>query len=399
MRIALVSPDDLSTVLFCKGLVRTLKTENDPDICTVNGYVEGFENYASEIASWGQDHVYVPMYRFLSPLRDLKYLYSLCRVYRRKSIDLAIHWTTKPNIYGPIAARIARVHRTVVAVRGLGSVFQPDTGLKARILRTFLLSLYRLSCHFASLVWFTNEGDLEYFLAEGVTKREKVVLTKNAIDIAHYSRGAIADESLENLRKELQIGSGSKVVVMVARLIWPKGVKEFVEAADQLRKTRPDVVFVLVAPPETGSSLAVPESYLIDRQKCNNNLRWLGFRKDVRELYALSDLAVLPSYYKEGGFPRALLEPMAMGKAVITTDTPDCRAPVEVGKNGLLVPPRDSAALAAAIDTIIGNDAICRQFGTYSRCKIENEFDERTVIQTLLARVRDLDSQNGTKDL
>src|SRR6185503_15073416 len=99
--------------------------------------------------------------------------------------------------------------------------------------------------------------------------------------------------------------------------------------------------------------------------------RWLGFRRDVPAVIALSDVAVLPSWYREGGYPRGLLEPMAMGKPVIAADTVDCRGPVDPGKNGLLVPPRDSAALADAIDRLVSDAAMRREFGLESRRRAE----------------------------
>jgi glycosyltransferase involved in cell wall biosynthesis len=98
-------------------------------------------------------------------------------------------------------------------------------------------------------------------------------------------------------------------------------------------------------------------------------------------------VAVLPSYYKEGGYPRALLEPMAFGKPVVTTDIPDCRGPVEHGKNGYLVPVRDSMALAGAIELLIGDRMKNKKFGRYSRKKIENEFDDRKVVEKILAEL------------
>jgi len=359
MKIAFVCPDDLSVTLFCKGLVNTIKNDNRVRICIISGYSKGFENYAREIKSWGNDHIHVSMYRFLNPLKDLRYLLSLFKIYRKRKIEIAVHWTTKPNIYGPISAKMAGVKKTIIAVRGLGSVFQQETNLKGKLLKLLVLKFYRIACRLSNVVWFTNENDLKYFISSGVVNPPKVILTKNAIDIEYYSPFSVQEDKLISLRKEFGFGVHDKVVVMVARMIWPKGIKEFIEASEILKVKYQHVKFVLVAPLETGSPLSVPESYLKEKQKTDNFL-WLGFRKDVREIYALSDLAVLPSYYKEGGYPRALLEPMAMGKPVITTDTPDCRGPVEEGKNGYLVPVKDSKSLADAIEKLIMVDELVR---------------------------------------
>jgi len=139
-------------------------------------------------------------------------------------------------------------------------------------------------------------------------------------------------------------------------------------------------------PEERGHPDEVPAAFVQEKGKIDNFF-WLGFRKDVKNIYALSDLAVLPSYYNEGGYPRALLEPMAFGKPVITTDLPQCRGPVEHGRNGYLIPPRDTRALKEAILRIFHDDRKRERMGEYSRIKIEREFDDRRVVKTILNNV------------
>jgi N,N'-diacetylbacillosaminyl-diphospho-undecaprenol alpha-1,3-N-acetylgalactosaminyltransferase len=146
-----------------------------------------------------------------------------------------------------------------------------------------------------------------------------------------------------------------------------------------LHSELPEVKFILVGPLDEGSPDSIPKSYLIENNK-HNNFMWIGFRREVKELYAIADLAVLPSYYREGGFPRALTEPMAMGKPVITTNSVHCRGTVEEGKNGYLVPVKDSKALADAIAILINDDNKRKEFGRYSRLKAENEFNEKVIV-------------------
>jgi glycosyltransferase involved in cell wall biosynthesis len=117
------------------------------------------------------------------------------------------------------------------------------------------------------------------------------------------------------------------------------------------------------------------------------SLQWLGFRKDVLELYALSDVAVLPSYYKEGGYPRALLEPMALAKPVIAADTDDCKGPVRHGENGFLVPPGDGKALAERIEELFKDPALRARFGSRSLEIMREEFDDRIVGMQVLAEM------------
>ena len=173
---------------------------------------------------------------------------------------------------------------------------------------------------------------------------------------------------------------------MLARMSRAKGVREVVEAASILRDKYPMVIFILVGPWDDGSSDSVSESYLRENEKYDNFIS-TGFRKNVQIFYAVSDLAVLPSYYREGGFPRGLTEAMSMGKPIITTDSVHCRATVEDRKNGYHVPIKDSKALANAIEKIIADHDKKVKFGRYSRVKALNEFDERKIVSQVVQEI------------
>jgi glycosyltransferase involved in cell wall biosynthesis len=235
-------------------------------------------------------------------------------------------------------------------------------------------------------MWFTNKNDLAYFKQRGLVGRTETLLTRNYLDVNRYAPTTVSDEAIASVRTELGLEPGDRVVLMIARMIWAKGIREFVEAAVSLRSTLPSLHFVLVAPPEDGSEDAVPASY-IEENTSKGNLHWLGFRNDIEALIGLCDTAVLPSYYQEGGYPRAILEPMAMGKPVVAADTPDCRGPVEHGVTGYLVPPRDSKALAAAIAKLIEDPDLRQRFGAKSRQKIEQEFDEDVIVPRALTQL------------
>lgn len=383
MRVALVCPDDLSTLLYNKSLIKALRKDSANVIFTISPITD----YQREIQSLDSTHLEVEMSRYIDPLNDLKYLLTLYSIFRRERIEVVMNWTTKPNLYGPLAARLAGVRQVIYAVRGQGSAFLAGTGFKARLVKVLVSALYWLASRAADKVWFTNAGDLEYFLSRGLVTAEQIMLTKNSVNLEDFSLTAISPGRVQQLRQQLGLELDQQVVIMVARMVWSKGIREFVEAAESLKVKLPKIVFLLVGPRELGSPNLVPEEFLRAAEQ-RAHLRWLGFRKDVKELYALSDLAVLPSYYKEGGYPRALLEPMAFGKPVIAADVPDCRAPVEDGRNGYLVPPRDSQALAQAITRIMENEELRLQFGLYSRQKIEREFDDRLVVARLIEELQ-----------
>jgi glycosyltransferase involved in cell wall biosynthesis len=381
MKIAFVAQDDLSAVIFSGWYARQFATRSDIELSTVCS----LGTHSQELSELGCRQITVKGYRFVHPYRDLKYFASLLRVFRRERFDMVVTFGTKPNIYGALAARLAGVPRVVVAVRGLGRAFSGGSRSLHRLLRAVIRCQYRLSCGGASRVWFTNRGDFDYFVQAGLVDRTKCFVTTNGVSLDYFSMGRVDPNSLDALRRELSIRKGAFVVIMVARLVWSKGIREFIGAAEILRLTHPDIRFVLVAPAEHGAD-AISEDYVSDACR-PPNVTWLKFRKDVRELYALADLAVLPSYYKEGGYPRALLEPMALGKPVIAADTDECRGPVEDCKNGYLVPPRDAVALARRIEDLYRDDDKRRRFGMRSLEIMRTRFDEAIIGAQVLSEL------------
>ncbi len=380
IKIAFIMPDDFSILLFAKGILRVLQDIKGAEVTTICA----LGNYCREIEALGVKTLHVEIYRFFNPIQDLQYLLKLRTLLKEHRFDVVFNFSTKPNIYGTIAARLAGVRRVISHVVGLGAAYAPGKGVANALLSEAFLALYRIACSQSDKVWFTNKNDLAFFRSRGIIKPEKAVLTRNYLDTESYSMAAVDPVRMKALKGELRVATADRVVVMVARMVWAKGVREFAEAAVLLRDQCPQVKFFLIAPLEEGSFDAVPESYIRDMEQ-QANLRWLGFRSDVRELYALCDLAVLPSYYKEGGYPRALLEPMSMGKPLIATLSEDCRGPVDEGKNGYLVPIKDSQALARVIAEVINDDKLLRRLGRHSREKAVREFEERRIVPQALA--------------
>lgn len=379
MKIAIVIPNSLSALLFCKGIINNMKSVDGYDIHIICQE----DIHADKLRELGVNIINLDMYRFISPIRDTLYLVKLYKIIKREGFDVFLNFSTKPNIYGPIAAKMANVKTIISHIVGLGATFLPNNGIKSILLQNILLRLYHLSCKLCDKVWFTNPNDLNLFISWDIINKKKVVLTKNYLDVDYYSSTTVDSTSIFGLKKELDIRDKDRVVIMVARMIWSKGIKEFAEASEILKDKHPHIKFLLVAPLEPNALDSVPESYIRQIEQ-KSNLKWLGFRSDVKSLYALSDLAVLPSYYKEGGYPRALTEPMAMGKPIITTESEDCRGTVEEGKNGYLVPVKDSKALAAAISLLIEDNDKLIQFGQYSRLKAERDFDENKIVPQAL---------------
>lgn len=379
MKIAIVLNDDFSVFHFFKGLIAALiKRQHDVYVITPVG------PYIPMIEGLGAKHIGVPMYRFISIFEDMKTLLALYKIFCREKFDIVHNITIKPNIYGSIVARWTRTKRVIGHVEGRGFLFSDNANAKIQLLRALVSRLYWLSFKCCDYVRFVNSDDLFYFLNNRVVKKEKAVLIKSmGIDLSDYSMNNVDATKVKQLRFQFGITNVHKVVTMItARMVWSKGVKEFIEASNMLMGQLPNVKFILVAPLDQGSPDVVPEDYWNDKES-DRLVIVTSFRHDIKEIIALSDIVTLPSYYGEG-VPRVLLEAMAMGKAIVTTDNVGCREVVEDGRNGFLVPVRNAGALANAINYLIKEDDVRKSFGELSRIKATREFDEAMIVGRIL---------------
>ena len=382
MKIAFIAPDNLSIVIFCSTFSRILEESEENESFSICG----IDQFQKEMELLPMHNFYIPMNRYNNFFRDAVYFWRLFRLFRKNNFDAVVTFTTKPNIYAVIAARLAGVENIVMAVRGLGRTFSKPKSLKEASLHLTVKTLYRLSSFACKKVWFTNINDKQYFLSQGMVKENKIIMTKNALDISKWNPINISNERLSLLRAELKILDNNIVILMIARLIWSKGIREFIEAATILSAQNPNLKFILVAPHEENSLDAVPVSYVQNAEK-SGSIKWLEFRKDIFDLCALCDLAVLPSYYKEGGYPRGLLEPMSLGKPVIAADTIDTRAPVLDGENGFLVPPKNTDKLVERIIEICSDNELRKRFGEKSLSLVQKEYDDKKVVLKILSEI------------
>lgn len=271
---------------------------------------------------------------------ELRCVRSLFTLYREVKPTLVHHMGVKPALYGGLAARLAGVPAVVSLFTGLGYLFS-TRGRTGRLLRPWVERGIRLGLrHPNCCVVFQNPDERARLLRGGPgTEARGVVIAGSGVDTTTF---APSPEP-----------AGPPVVLMAGRLLWQKGVGEFVAAARALRTAGSNARFVLVGTPDPGHPSAVPWSRLVEWQR-QGVVEWLGWRRDMAELIARSHVACLPSYYGEG-MPRFLLEAAASGRAIVTTDCSGCREVVRHGVNGLLVPPRDPEALAAAIGSLLAD--------------------------------------------
>jgi lipopolysaccharide/colanic/teichoic acid biosynthesis glycosyltransferase/glycosyltransferase involved in cell wall biosynthesis len=379
VRIALVLNDDFSMWQFRKGLIIELRRAgHEVFVYTPAG------PWVKRMETLGAIHRTIPIFRFVSPLQDLALVWVLRHWFSKDRVDLVHNMTVKPTIYGAFAARLAGVRRVVALVSGIGLPFLQGGGMRRRALRATVIALYRVALRLTDRVWFQNGDDLRFFVGSSLLEEHKAVLIRSSgVDVTEFSEAAVDKRVAHELRQALQIDADRRCVVMiVARLIWSKGVREFVEAAEILRQRSSGARLLLVGPYDPGHPDEISPGYL-EARAADNFRAITAFRTDVREILSLADLVVLPSFFGEG-VPRVLLEAAAMSKPIVTTDNPGCREVVEHNHNGFLVPVKNPEALAAAIAQLSADAAMRREFGRRSRAKVEAEFDERLVVNRIL---------------
>lgn len=311
----------------------------------------------------------------VNPVSEYRSVRALVALYKRLRPDLVHHVSLKPVLYGTWAARRSGVPAVVNAVTGLGYVFT-SSDWKARALRLPLqLALTRLLNAPNQRAFVQNPDDLRALSNAAGLPAERISLIRGSgVDTAEFAPRPEPD--------------GVPRVVMVSRMLWPKGVGDFVEAARIVRGRGVPAKFVLVGRPDQGNPESISEEQLRawDREGV---VEWSGHREDIPGVWAASHIAMLPSYYGEG-IPKSLLEAAACGRPAVTTDAPGCREAVQDGENGFLVPARSPAALAEALLKLIGDPELRRRMGAAGRRRAEELFSEGLAIRQTLGLYREL---------
>ena len=307
----------------------------------------------------------------MSPLTAWHEIRQIRSIYRQYRPSLVHHIALKPSLYGSIAARWSGTARIINNLAGLGQAFS-SKGLFAAVVRQGLIVAFRLLFRGRHTCTIVENADDRAFLIDriGLAEDQAVLILGIGVDEQRF------------VYSEEQLG-GIPAVVMVSRLLWPKGVRELVEAGQTLSARGVDVIIRLVGKPDEASRLSVPEGQLREWQ-VQGLVEWLGFQEDIPAIWSEAAIAVLPSYYREG-IPRSLLEAAASGRAVVTTDMPGCREIVEDGVNGILVRPRDAVALADALERLIKSPALRATMGRAGRERVLEHFTERQVVAQTLA--------------
>ena len=378
-----------NAINFRSGLIKALVKLNwDVTIVTPT------DKYTEKLASLGCKHIDLKMdNKGTSVLRDLSLLVRLFLILRSEQPSIFMPYTIKPNIYGSLAANLLKIP-VINNIAGLGVVFTKKNWL------TFLVkTLYKFSLRKSKRIFFQNRNDFDEFIQNGLVRRHQCeVLPGSGVDLKYFAPNVLRDLKTDNTHININKKSSVEredgfVFLMVARLIWEKGFREFVDAARVIIKEEPNTKFQILGFHALGPGAEYVENSSSVDEKIINSwvseslIEFLGGTDDVRPFLMDCDCMVLPSYYREGT-PKALLEAAAMARPIITTDWIGCRDIVDHGVNGFLCPARNYKVLADLMLKIIQLPKLQRDMmGQKSREKVEREYDENIVIKRYLQAV------------
>lgn len=371
MHILLTGNTTFKLANFREGLIRRLLA--DGHRVTI---VAPPDEYVVKIRALGCDFVPLQMNRNgTSPIDEARLLLSIFNVFRRANPDIVFSYTIKNNIYGGIACRLLGIP-FVPNVTGLGPAFN-TTGPLNRTLR----ALYRIAFRKARSVFFQNSSDLDLFTGSDlIPKGRYQLLPGSGVDLKRFVATPLPDN-----------GDGVRFL-LVARLLWDKGIGIYVDAARKVQEVFPQAHFQLLGQLDPDSKSGVSQSRL-DEWMAEGVVEYLGSTHDVLPFMQAAHCVVLPSYYREGT-PRSLLEAGAVGRPIITTDMPGCRDVVIEDESGFLVAPRDADQLAAACEGFLKLDSQTQAtMGAASRRHIAQSFDEEIVINAYLGTMQDFSGQ------
>ena len=376
--VLVLGGEDGSLLNFRGSLLRALVQAGLTVIAAAPGETPGV---AQRLASMGVRFESVALARAgLNPIVDGFSFVRLIKLFRRTRPDVVLAYTIKPVIYGSWAARWVGVRRVYALITGLGAAFYTD-GLKGRTLRLVAVTLYRIALRGCTKVFVQNKDIAELFIREGIVPACKVVVVPGSgVDTQHFDF--------------VPAPLGPPVFLLLARMLHDKGVKEYVAAARLVKAQLPEARFLLVG--DTDPNPSAISLKQLHRWTDEGVVEYHTAVTDVRPLLGACTVYVLPSYHE--GLPRSVLEAMAVGRAIITTDTIGCRdlvvgaqlpdaTGVRWGENGALVPVRAVAGLAAAMVHLANHPKLASTMGKCGRRRAESFFDVKRVNDQMLSEM------------
>ena len=353
MKILIISPKNRTTYNFRGDLIKSMQALGHSVIVTGPN-----KDDVDGVLALGVEFREIPVSKNgTNVFSDLKYMKNLKKLMKAEKPDVVLGYTVKPVVYGSMAAKKAKVKNINSMITGGGYTFTAKS-FKAKLIGFVVRALYKKGLKCSNNVIFQNQDDLEEFVAKKLVKREKcTVVNGSGVNMQKFSQGPF-DKGMKFL--------------MISRLLKSKGVLEYLEAARMVKQKYPSVEFGLLGKYEEAMQDAIAKE-TIEEYIADGTVVRYGETNDVRPYYQGCHVYVLPSYRE--GTPRTVLEAMASGRAIITTDANGCRDTVIDGKTGFLVPVKDAEALAEKMQYFIENPAEIEIMGqeSYNLCKEKYE--------------------------
>jgi len=366
MKVAIVVNTSWNIYNYRLGLVKALIAEGHEVYA-----IAPHDEFSDSLIEVGCKYIPVKMDNWgTNVFKDLKLIYDFQKIYKSLKPDVIFHFTIKPNIYGTIAARLLNIS-SISNVSGLGTVF-----MKENFVTKLVKKMYEIAFRFPEKIFFQNEDDIAFFKKHALVKEDKIEIVPGS--------GVNTDHFVPNGHQK----NGKFTFLMVSRMLYDKGVVEYIEARKQIQDNGRVIEFQLLGGIDPGHVRGIPEEDIndwVDKGLVN----YLGTAKDVRPYIDKADCVVLPSYRE--GTPRTLLEAASMAKPLLATDVPGCNNVVEDNVNGLLCKAKDVDDLADKMKQMIkASDEELLKFGENARSMVKSRFDEKIVIKQYIKTLNDL---------
>jgi len=377
MKVALIGGVAASLKNFRGTLIRSL-VEDGHQVVAAAG--ENYLGCAEEIGSLGAVFFPLPLSRAsISPIESIRLYFEICRFLKRERPDVVLNYTIKPVIFGALAAQHESIPRVCCLITGLGYAFN-ESDIKSRIIGFIVRFLYRFVLKKVDLVIFQNQGNANLFSKLKIInpKIPSSIVDGSGVDVDRFSVTPLPD---------------SLSFLMIARLLRDKGVMEYAEAAQRLRRSQSNTVVRLVGGLDPNPSSVSADT--LSKWVSNSVLEYLGVLEDVRPAISGCSVYILPSYSE--GLPRTVLEAMAMGRAIITTDVPGCKETIKgplrksedgkrflIGSNGILIPVKNAQSLFEAMTYLTNNPRLVEEMGLVSRQIAVSRFSSKIIDEKMI---------------
>lgn len=364
----IVATNGASLINFRGPFIRALVQRGLRVVCVS---IEPDEEIGESVRGLGAEYRQITGDRVgIGVFSGLKMIHEYKKFFLELQPDYLFLYMSKPIAFGGWAAVQAKVPHINILVNGLENAYY-RTGLKDALVRSVMSFFYKYVASHSDNVFFQNHDDQKYFIEHGMLEKDNsCVVGGSGVDMEYFKRQPLPQEP---------------VVLLTARLLWSKGIREFFEAIKIVKKKHPEVKVMLVGGLDDNDE-AIKQDEL-DEFIHENDVEYCGYAKDVRPYLARCSIFVLPSYHE--GLPRSVIEAMAVGRPIITTDVPGCRETVEDGINGYLIPSHDYEVMADRLDALISDSTLRLSMSEKSYQKCSEQFDVVKVNQTMFSRIFD----------